>query len=306
MAPVPSRRSNRLGIYFHLHLISDATGETLNAVAKAAMAQFDTGVPITHSYALVRTERHLARVLDQVANAPGIVIYTLVNDALRMQLEEYCAARGINCLSLLDPVISMIGNYLGAETTHRPGGQHALDEEYFERIAALQYTMAHDDGQLGDDLAEADVVGQLGDDLAEADVVLAGVSRTSKTPTCVYLANRGLKAANIPIVLGTPQIAALENLRGPLIVGLTTSPDLLVDIRRNRMRSIDQPQDSQYTDPEKVAEEIRFARRFFSRHGWPVIDVTRRTFSGSVAMDGRSSMLPGGRSKKLPPPSLIC
>ncbi|HAD26919.1 MAG TPA: phosphoenolpyruvate synthase regulatory protein [Alphaproteobacteria bacterium] len=270
MAPVPSRRSNRLGIYFHLHLISDATGETLNAVAKAAMAQFDTGVPITHSYALVRTERHLARVLDQVANAPGIVIYTLVNDALRMQLEEYCAARGINCLSLLDPVISMIGNYLGAETTHRPGGQHALDEEYFERIAALQYTMAHDDGQLGDDLAEA-------------DVVLAGVSRTSKTPTCVYLANRGLKAANIPIVLGTPQIAALENLRGPLIVGLTTSPDLLVDIRRNRMRSIDQPQDSQYTDPEKVAEEIRFARRFFSRHGWPVIDVTRRSVEETAA-----------------------
>jgi regulator of PEP synthase PpsR (kinase-PPPase family) len=209
-------------------------------------------------------------VLDQVANAPGIVIYTLVNDALRMQLEEYCAARGINCLSLLDPVISMIGNYLGAETTHRPGGQHALDEEYFERIAALQYTMAHDDGQLGDDLAEA-------------DVVLAGVSRTSKTPTCVYLANRGLKAANIPIVLGTPQIAALENLRGPLIVGLTTSPDLLVDIRRNRMRSIDQPQDSQYTDPEKVAEEIRFARRFFSRHGWPVIDVTRRSVEETAA-----------------------
>ena len=270
MAPVPSRRSNRLGIYFHLHLISDATGETLNAVAKAAMAQFDTGVPITHSYALVRTERHLARVLDQVANAPGIVIYTLVNDALRMQLEEYCAARGISCLSLLDPVISMIGNYLGAETTHRPGGQHALDEEYFERIAALQYTMAHDDGQLGDDLAEA-------------DVVLAGVSRTSKTPTCVYLANRGLKAANIPIVLGTPQIAALENLRGPLIVGLTTSPDLLVDIRRNRMRSLNQPQDSQYTDPEKVEEELRFARRFFSRHGWPVIDVTRRSVEETAA-----------------------
>ena len=270
MAPVPSRRSNRLGIYFHLHLISDATGETLNAVAKAAMAQFDTGVPITHSYALVRTERHLARVLDQVANAPGIVIYTLVNDMLRVQLEDYCAARGISCLSLLDPVISMIGNYLGAETTHRPGGQHALDEEYFERIAALQYTMAHDDGQLGDDLAEA-------------DVVLAGVSRTSKTPTCVYLANRGLKAANIPIVLGTPQIAALENLRGPLIVGLTTSPDLLVDIRRNRMRSLNQPQDSQYTDPEKVEEELRFARRFFSRHGWPVIDVTRRSVEETAA-----------------------
>lgn len=270
MATVPNRRSNRLGIYFHLHLISDATGETLNAMAKAAMAQFDTGVPITHSYALVRTERHLARVLDQVSNAPGIVIYTLVNDALRVQLEDYCAARGINCLSLLDPVIAMIGNYLGAETSHRPGGQHALDDEYFDRIEALQYTMAHDDGQLGDDLAQA-------------DVVLAGVSRTSKTPTCVYLANRGLKAANIPIVLGTPQIAALENLRGPLIVGLTTSADLLVDIRRNRLRSLNQPQDGLYTDPEKVAEEIRFARRFFSRHGWPVIDVTRRSVEETAA-----------------------
>lgn len=270
MAPATNRRSNRLGIYFHLHLISDATGETLNAVAKAAMAQFDTGVPLIHSYALVRTERHLARVLDQVANAPGIVIYTLVNDALRVQLEEYCNARGIRSLPLLDPVISLIGNYLGAETTHRPGGQHALDDEYFDRIEALQYTMAHDDGQLGNDLSEA-------------DVVLAGVSRTSKTPTCVYLANRGLKAANIPIVPGTPQIAALANLRGPLIVGLTTSADLLVDIRRNRMRSINQPQDSQYTDPETVAEEIRFARRLFSRHGWPVIDVTRRSVEETAA-----------------------
>lgn len=270
MTSATNRRSNRLGIYFHLHLVSDATGETLNAVAKATMAQFDTGVPITHSYALVRTERHLARVLDQVANAPGIVIYTLVNDTLRHQLEDYCNARGIRYLSLLDPVISLIGNYLGAETTHRPGGQHALDDEYFDRIEALQYTMAHDDGQLGDDLSEA-------------DVVLAGVSRTSKTPTCVYLANRGLKAANIPIVPGTPQIAALADLRGPLIVGLTTSADLLVDVRRNRMRSLNQPQDSQYTDPETVAEEIRFARRLFSRHGWPVIDVTRRSVEETAA-----------------------
>lgn len=261
---------SRLSTYFHLHLVSDATGETLNSVAKAAIAQFDGGIPIEHTYALVRTTRHLDRVLSQIEDMPGIVIYTLVNYDLRDMLEQRCADLQLPCLSVLDPVIQIIGAYLGAEISHRPGGQHSLNAEYFQRIEALQYTMAHDDGQSLHDLHSA-------------DIILLGVSRTSKTPTCIYLANRGLKAANIPIVPNIPLPQTLPGLSKPLIIGLTTNPDRLVQVRRNRLLSLNEKHETTYTDMDMVVEEVRYARRLYAQNNWPVIDVTRRSIEETAA-----------------------
>ncbi len=260
----------KLLTYFHLHLVSDATGETLNSVTKAATAQFDGGIPIEHTYALVRTTRHLDRVLSQIEDMPGIVIYTLVNYELRDMLEQRCADLQLPCLSVLDPVIQIIGTYLGAEISHRPGGQHSLNAEYFQRIEALQYTMAHDDGQSVHDLHAA-------------DIILLGVSRTSKTPTCIYLANRGLKAANIPIVPNIPLPQKLTSLSKPLIVGLTTNPDRLVQVRRNRLLSLNENDETSYTDMDLVMEEVRYARRLYAQNNWPVIDVTRRSIEETAA-----------------------
>ncbi len=260
----------KMATFFHLHLVSDATGETLNAVAKAATAQFDKGIPIEHTYALVRTTRHLDRVLSQIEDMPGIVIYTLVNYDLRDMLEQRCADLNLPCLSVLDPVIQIIGTYLGSEISHRPGGQHSLTPEYFQRIEALQYTMAHDDGQSAQDLHAA-------------DIILLGVSRTSKTPTCIYLANRGLKAANIPVVPNISLPESLLTLSKPLIVGLTTNPDRLIQVRRNRLLSMNENNETTYTDMDLVVEEVRYARRLFAQNNWPVIDVTRRSIEETAA-----------------------
>lgn len=256
--------------YFHLHLVSDSTGETLNAVAKAAVAQFETVHPIEHIYALVRGPRQLERVLRQIEAAPGIVMFTMVNDKLRRELEARCRDLQVPCIAVLDPVMQVLGAYLGTERTHKPGSQHALDAEYFGRIDALNYTMAHDDGQGLDNLEEA-------------DVVLVGVSRTSKTPTCMYLANRGIKAANYPLVPGVPVPEQIENLERPLVVGLLAAPDRLVQIRRHRLLSLKENTETEYVDLDRVREEVTAARRLFSRHGWPVIDVSRRSIEETAA-----------------------
>lgn len=256
--------------YFHLHLVSDSTGETLNAVAKAAVAQFEMVHPIEHIYALVRGPRQLERVLRQIEAAPGIVMFTMVNDKLRRELEARCRDLQVPCIAVLDPVMQVLGAYLGTERTHKPGSQHALDAEYFGRIDALNYTMAHDDGQGLDNLEEA-------------DVVLVGVSRTSKTPTCMYLANRGIKAANYPLVPGVPVPEQIENLERPLVVGLLAAPDRLVQIRRHRLLSLKENTETEYVDLDRVREEVTAARRLFSRHGWPVIDVSRRSIEETAA-----------------------
>jgi len=255
---------------FHLHLVSDATGETLNMVARAACAQYEDARPIEHVYALVRGPRQLERVLAEIENAPGIVMFTMVNDELRSRLEKRCAELQTPCISVLDPAMLALGKYLGKESSHKPGSQHIMDAEYFDRIAALNYTMAHDDGQSAGDLDDA-------------DIILLGVSRTSKTPTCIYLANRGIKAANIPIVPGAPLPPDLETAEKPLIVGLTTSPDRLVQIRKNRLLSLHENTDTDYVAPDVVADEIAFARKLFARNSWPVIDVTRRSIEETAA-----------------------
>jgi regulator of PEP synthase PpsR (kinase-PPPase family) len=262
--------SSRYATYFHVHLVSDSTGETLNAMARAVCARFENVLPIEHYYALVRSPRQLERALADIEEAPGVVMHTIVDDTLRTALEEGCRRLDMPCIAALDPLVSALSRYLGAALTRRVGAQHALDTDYFNRMDALNYAIGHDDGQGGQELDQA-------------DVVLVGVSRTSKTPTCIYLAHRGIRAANFPLVPGRPVPEALTRLSSALVVGLTVSPDRLIQIRRNRLLSLKESRDTAYTDIEAVREEVVQARRLYERQGWPVIDVTRRSVEETAA-----------------------
>ena len=260
----------QLATYFHIHLVSDSTGETLNAMARAVCARFNNVLPIEHIYALVRSSRQLERALAEIANAPGVVLHTIVDERLRASLEQGCQKLEMPCFGALDPMISALSWYLGAPLSTRVGAQYALDTDYFNRMDALSYALGHDDGQGGQDLSNA-------------DVVLVGVSRTSETPTCIYLAHRGVRAANVPLIPSSAAPQALLALKGVPVVGLTVSPDRLVQIRRNRLRSAKENRDNAYVDTEAVRAEIVAARRLFERHGWPVIDVTRRSVEETAA-----------------------
>jgi regulator of PEP synthase PpsR (kinase-PPPase family) len=260
----------RLATYFHVHLISDSTGETLNALTKAVCARFDNVLPIEHIYPLIRSPRQLERILREVEAAPGVIVHTIVDREMRTELEEGCRRLESPCMAALDPMTAAFGRYLGASLTTRIGVQHALDNDYFNRIEALNYAIGHDDGQGGQDLQSA-------------DVVLVGVSRTSKTPTCIYLAHRGVRAANVPLVPGSPLPEKLFGLERALIVGLLVSPDRLIQIRRNRLLSLNEDRESSYVDVDAVREETVRARRLFEKQGWPVIDVTRRSVINLLA-----------------------
>ncbi|MFG1399101.1 MULTISPECIES: pyruvate, water dikinase regulatory protein [Roseixanthobacter] len=257
--------------YFHLHLVSDATGETLINVGRAACAQYANVLPIEHVYPLVRSMKQLERVLIDIENNPGIVLYTLVDKEVRERLKERCRELGVPFLSVLAPVVQMFQSYLGGEPQPRVGGQHALDATYFKRIDALNFTVMHDDGHMTDDLEQA-------------DVVLLGVSRTSKTPTSIYLANRGIKTANIPLVPNVPLPPGLERLKKPLIVGLVASAERIVEIRQNRLLGLNAASpNTAYVDREAVSEELALSRRLCARHGWPLIDVSRRSIEETAA-----------------------
>ena len=259
-----------MGNEFHVHLVSDATGETLNAIAKAALAQFEGVVVQEHFYALVRSQRQLRNVLDHIREQPGLVFFTLVNPELRRALEAHCAELRLPCQGVLDGPIAMMGQFLGMSETHRPGGQHEVDNRYLLRIEALNFTITHDDGQNLDMLAQA-------------EVVLVGASRTSKTPTCVYLAIRGVRAANVPIVPGVPLPQQLLALTKPLVVGLWASPDRLVQVRRNRLTSMGETRDNNYVDLDAVRAEIASTRQLFENQNWPMIDVSRRSIEETAA-----------------------
>ncbi|NIK48530.1 pyruvate, water dikinase regulatory protein [Variibacter gotjawalensis] len=263
--------TERNGSFFHLHLVSDSTGETLITVARAATAQYDSVSAIEHVYPLVRTQKQLERVLVEIEESPGIVLYTLLEGPLTVRLEAKCQEFGVPCMSILGPVLRLLQSYLGAESNPRVGAQHELNAEYFRRIDALNFTMLHDDGQNTDEFEDA-------------DVVLLGISRTSKTPTSIYLANRGVKTGNYPLVPGVPLPSHLERLQKPLVVGLFASPERIVQIRQNRLLGLraDRTDDS-YIDRHAVAEEIAFSRKLFVRNNWPIIDVTRRSIEETAA-----------------------
>jgi regulator of PEP synthase PpsR (kinase-PPPase family) len=277
MSPSP-----RLATYFHVHLVSDSTGETLNALARAACARFTNVLPIEHIYALVRSPRQLDRALEEIANAPGVVLHTIIDTSLRNALEGGCQKMDMPCIAALDPLVSALSRYLGAPLSTQVGAQYALDADYFNRMDALNYAIGHDDGQGGQDLERA-------------DVILVGVSRTSKTPTCIYLAHRGVKAANVPLVPAGETPTKLKQVKGVPIVALTLAPDRLLEIRRNRLRSLNETRDSSYVDADAVRQEVVQARRLFEREGWPVIDVTRRSVEETAA--AVINILSGGRGQ---------
>jgi [pyruvate, water dikinase]-phosphate phosphotransferase / [pyruvate, water dikinase] kinase len=257
--------------YFHLHLVSDATGETLITVARAAAAQYANVAPVEHLYPMVRSIKQLDHVLAEIAESPGLVLYTLLEENLIQTLEDKCRELGLPCMSVLGPILRLFQSYLGAETIHRAGAQHVLNAEYFQRIDALNFSMVHDDGQ--------HVEG-----LEDADVVLVGVSRTSKTPTSIYLANRGVKTGNVPLVPGVALAPEVEKLTRPLVVGLYASPERIVQIRENRLLGLHAHRDdAQYIDKKAVAEEVAYSRRLCAKNGWPSIDVTRRSIEETAA-----------------------
>ncbi|MBT3535253.1 MAG: kinase/pyrophosphorylase [Rhodospirillaceae bacterium] len=255
---------------FHLHLVSDATGDTLLSLASAALAQFEGAESERHIWPMIRSEAVMAPVIAAIEKNPGLVMFTLVDHNLRQILWDECRRLQAPCVPVLDPIIGALENFLGVQSRELPGRQHIMDADYFERIDAIHYSLSHDDGQAVDDFGRA-------------DVVLVGISRTSKTPTCMYLANRGLKAANIPMVPGIPLPEEVLNLKDVLVVGLTASPDRLVQIRRNRLQYLNQDGDTDYVDIQAVKEEVINARRLFASKGWPKIDVTRRSIEETAA-----------------------
>ncbi|NGO65200.1 kinase/pyrophosphorylase [Rhizobium daejeonense] len=257
--------------FFHLHLISDSTGETLISTGRAAAAQFNSYSAIEHVYPLIRSKRQLLPVLEAIDQEPGIVLYTIVDRELANLLEAGCRDMGVPSVNVLEPVIDKFQSYLGASSRGRVGAQHALNAEYFARIEALNYTMDHDDGQAPDGYEDA-------------DVVIIGISRTSKTPTSIYLANRGIKTANIPIVCGVPLPDSLYRANRPLIVGLIATSDRISQVRGNRELGITPGFNaSDYTDRASIAEELKYARSLCSRNNWPIIDVTRRSIEETAA-----------------------
>jgi len=270
LSPLPGQPVGKMTEPRHIHLVSDATGETINSIARACLVQFENIESQEHFWSLIRSPRQLDMVIEGIRAWPGLVLYTFVDEDLRRRLEEFCRANGITSISVLDPVLKGLANYFGVKSAQAPGKQHTLDADYFARIDAMDFALAQDDGHGTDHLKEA-------------DVIILGVSRTSKTPTCIYLANRGIRAANIPLIPGHPMPIEVKDLEKPLVIGLTKDPDSLVEIRKSRLHLLQQDEQTSYIDPEKVREEVMEARRFFARIGCPVIDVSRRSIEETSA-----------------------
>ena len=259
--------------HFYLYLISDATGVTLQGMARACLAQFEDIDPVERFWPLVRSEKQLDRVIQDIADNPGPVLFTLMEKEQRKRLERACRELHVPCIPVMDHIIKGLSAYTGLPSKGIPGLQHALDDKYFKRMDAVDFALSFDDGQSFDGIDEA-------------DVILVGVSRTSKTPTCIFLARQGVKAANIPYVPGIPIPDKVLKMRGPVFIGLTENPDRLIHLRKNRLKADtnDQHHDNNtYLDPERVEAEILEARKFFTKQGWPVIDVTRRSVEETAA-----------------------
>jgi [pyruvate, water dikinase]-phosphate phosphotransferase / [pyruvate, water dikinase] kinase len=253
-----------------IHLISDSTGETVSAVARAAMAQFGAVKIDERSYTLIRSLPQLTKALDIIRAEPGPVMYTLVKKDMRSAVREFCETHQLPCISVLGNAITQLSAYVGIPTAAEPGRQHGLDESYFARVEAINFALSHDDGQNTWNLDAA-------------NIILVGPSRTSKSPTCVYLANKGLRVANVPFVKDCVLPETLFSAKKPLIVGLTIDVERLFTIRESRLATLGQHDASNYVDKEAIAEEVLASKRLFAKHRWPVIDVTRRSVEETAA-----------------------
>lgn len=254
---------------FHLHLISDATGETLISAGRATAAQYMDYQAIEHVYTMIRNKVQLQNVLESIKRQPGIILYTVVNEEIASEIDSACLALGLPCVAVLDPVLKAFQDYLGVTADRRASAQHDLDANYFRRIDALNFSMDHDDGQMPESVAES-------------DIILVGISRTSKTPTSIYLANRGIKTANVPLVPNIPLPVQLIEAKGPLIVGLIAAADRIAQIRQSRELGAGLSVEL-YTDRASIIEELAYAKKICIQFGWPMIDVTRRSIEETAA-----------------------
>ncbi len=248
---------------FHLYLLSDSTGDTLNSIAKACVAQFKNATPIEHAWCMIRSEEEIETALKDAEKNNGLVLFTMVNEKLRNKIKTYCREKNLHAIPVLEPILNGFSSYLQMPCLSQPGRQHKLDHAYFERIEAMDFVLQNDDGQNLNHLNEA-------------DVLLVGISRTSKTPTCMYLGNRGIKAANIPFIPNVTDLSIFDLVKGPLIVGLTETPKRLLAIRKNRLSELNDHSHHDYIDLDAIEEEVKIAKRFYNKMGWPVIDVTKR------------------------------
>jgi regulator of PEP synthase PpsR (kinase-PPPase family) len=257
---------------YQIYLISDSTGETLDRVFLAIKAQFKNIEYDVRSYFFTRTENQVAKIMEEAKEKNNsIILYTIVDTNLSKFLASKGEEKKIPCFSVLGNLIMNFSRLLNQKASHLPSGQHALNEEYYERIEAIQFTMAHDDGNLVEDISKA-------------DLILLGVSRTSKTPTSIYLANKGFKTLNIPLV--NDQSIPEELKKKPklsCVVGLTTEPERLVDIRKNRMNTLKETENTNYTNIKKIEKEINEAKKIFTKYRWPTIDVTRKSVEETAA-----------------------
>jgi regulator of PEP synthase PpsR (kinase-PPPase family) len=256
--------------HFHLHLVSDASGETLTTIAKAVAVQLSDAKPNRHMHPLIRNPRQLATVLQHIESAPGIVLYTLMNPSLAALLEARCTELDVPCVAVLKPVLQAFEGYLKTPSRAVVAGQHALDAEYFRRIDAMNFTLAHDDSQHTEDLDKA-------------DIVLVGASRTSKTPTSIYLAHRGYKTANVSLVPDIPPPPNLQSLQAPVVVGLVASPERIAEIRSNRLLSLNSDKFDSYVNTDVIKAEMALTKRLCSQNRWAVVDVTRKSIEETAA-----------------------
>jgi regulator of PEP synthase PpsR (kinase-PPPase family) len=257
---------------YQIYLISDSTGETLDRIFLALKAQFQNIEYKVHSYSFTRTENQIFKILEDAERSQNsVILYTIVDNNLAKYLANVSDKKQIPCFGVLGNLILNFSKILNQKASHEPSGQHALNDEYYERIEAIQFTMNHDDGNLVNDIEKS-------------DIILVGVSRTSKTPTSIYLANKGFKTSNIPLVNENSLPKKLrENPQISCVVGLNTEPERLVDLRKNRMNSLKETENIKYTDIENIKKEIEDAKKTFRKYKWPSIDVTRKSVEETAA-----------------------
>tara|TARA_Y100000817_G_C16769212_1_gene505306 strand:- start:60 stop:881 length:822 start_codon:yes stop_codon:yes gene_type:complete len=256
---------------YQIYLISDSTGETLDRIFMALKAQFKNFKYNINQFSFTRTENQVSQILEKATKESSIVLYTIVDNKLAKFLTEESKKKDIPCFGVLGDLILNFSKILDQKASHVPSGQHVLDQEYYDRVEAIQFSMKHDDGNFSEEISKS-------------DIILLGVSRTSKTPTSIYLANRGYKTSNIPIVNenSIPNFLK-ENPSSVCAIGLTTDPKRLFDLRKNRMNSINEKDKSEYTNLEDITKELEYAKKTFKKFNWPIIDVTRKSVEETAA-----------------------